>query len=142
MFLFKVFDLLLNDFQVCLLMSRLFCEPPSSKQLLIRAREEDTASTVLGTRAAMESYSTSAWYLFENGQQPLELRTPRHCYLIDQCRHEIVSVFESIADGVQHLSVLLCPVVEIMRSPKQSSANRFAICRHSYQFIISHCCLS
>ena len=57
---------MIANLNACLLMSRLFCEPPSSKQLLIRARDEDTASTVLGSRASMESYSASAGDLFKD----------------------------------------------------------------------------
>ena len=117
-------------------MTLLLSEETCREGLFVSRIHKDASEGMFRFGASMNADAGASGDLFQDWEQSMELRTPRHCYLIDQCRNEIVSVFESIADGVQYLGILLCPVVEVMRCPKQSATNGFAICRHAYQFVV------
>ena len=80
----------------------------------------------------MKSDSRTSGDLFDDREKTLKLWTLRHCHLVNQYRNKVIGVLQCVANRVQDFCVLLGAVVKIMRSPKQSSTNGFAICRHAY----------
>ena len=58
---------LITYLQAGLFVSRLFSQPASGEGLLVCRTDEDTAFTVLGSRAAMKTYAGSAGDIFEDG---------------------------------------------------------------------------
>ena len=65
-FIAVIIDVVTN-LKAGLLVSGLLSEPASGEGLLVCRTDEDAAFTVLGVRAAMETYAGSAGDIFEDG---------------------------------------------------------------------------
>ena len=83
----------------------LFVQPACREVLLVRCTDQDTSFAVFRLRAAVEADAGTSGHLAEDRQEPLKLGRLCHLHVVDECRNEVVGVFEGVADRCQVLLV-------------------------------------
>ena len=96
-------------------MSGLLGEPAGGEGLLHGGGDEDTAFTVFREGAAVEAYAGSSGDLDEDRQGAFETRRVRDLHSVDECRDEVVGVFEGVADVVESFDEEAGTLVVVMR---------------------------
>ena len=96
-------------------MSGLFPEPASGECLLHAGGDKDAAFAVFRLRAAVKSYAGTSGDLDEDRQRAFETRGLRDLHFVDECRDEVVGVFEGVADVVQTLDEEPGAFVDVVR---------------------------
>ena len=82
-------------------MRRFFVSPQGGDGTFIVGSEKDTAFTVFGARAAMESDARSAGNLQQNGERTLEAGRDSHIDAVGERGDEIIGIFERATDGCE-----------------------------------------
>ena len=114
---------ILDYLEAGFLVGGLLSEPASGEGLLVGGGDKDTAFGVFGAGTSMEADAGSAWHLAEDRQRALELRTLRDLYAVDECRDEVICVFEGVADIVQTFYQFTGTFVGVVRNSVQLAVN-------------------
>ena len=101
-------------------------KPAGGEGLLHAGGDKDTAFTVLRLRAAVESYAGTSGYLDEDRQQAFEFGRLCDLHFVDECRNEVVGVFERVADVVQTLDEEPGAFVDVVRGAIEFAVDSFA----------------
>ncbi len=84
----------------------------------------------------MESYAGTTGDLDEDGQQAFETRGLRDLHFVDECRDEVVGVFEGVADVVQTLDEEPGAFVDVVRGAIEFAVDCIVFGHLSYKLII------